>query len=57
MKSYPRSPVGVKQREEARIEKWLSMPIALALILPEGQCDILRLAGWFKLLILQTQQI
>jgi hypothetical protein len=57
MKSYPKLPVGAKHREEARIENWLSMPIGLALILPGAQCDILRLAGWFELLILHTHEI
>jgi hypothetical protein len=57
MKSYPRLPVGAKHREEARIENWLSMPITLAFILPAGQCDILRLAGWFELFIFHTHQI
>jgi hypothetical protein len=57
MKSYPRLPVRAKQRAEARIENWLSMPITLPLILPAGQCDIFRLAGWFEFLILHAHQI
>jgi hypothetical protein len=33
------------------------MAIALALTLPAGQHDVLRLAGWFKFLIRHTHQI
>jgi hypothetical protein len=33
------------------------MPIMPALIVPSGQCDIVRLVGWFELLILHTHQI
>jgi hypothetical protein len=57
MKSYPRLPLGAKHREKVPIGDWLSMPKTLALILPAEPCEILRLAGWFELLMLHTHSI